>query len=82
MVQEYIQKQLKKARFKKLEDGTYFATIPGLKGIWANAKSLRECKKELEEVLEGWLLLKVQNKERVSGFAFSSFSRNTLSHAA
>ena len=55
---EYMTKQLRKAHFKKLEDGSYFAEIPGIRGVWANGSTLRVCRKELGDVLEGWLLLK------------------------
>lgn len=40
MLNEYISKKLKQARYKRLNDGTYFGEIPGLKGAWANAKNL------------------------------------------
>jgi len=60
---------MKTARYKTLEDGTFFATIPGMKGVWANAKTLTACTKELEEVLEGWLLLKVRDREKIQGFS-------------
>ncbi len=81
MILEYMTKQIRKARFKKLEDGTYFAEIPGVRGVWANASSLRECRKELSEVLEGWLVLKLHNKERIPGFSMSLFSGRSSSHA-
>jgi len=68
MLSEYIAKTLKRARYKLLKDGSYFGEIPGLKGVWANAKSLENCRKELQEVLEDWLLLKVRARERVPGF--------------
>ncbi len=70
MITQYLQKKLKSARYKTLEDGTVFAFIPGLKGVWANAKTLGRCSKELQEVLEDWLLLKVRDHEKVSGFSF------------
>ena len=67
---EFINKKLKRARYKLLKDGSYFGEIPGLRGVWANAKSLEDCREELGEVLEDWLLLKVRDKERVPGFIF------------
>jgi len=70
MVNEYIQKQIKKARIKKLADGTYFAEVAGLRGVWANGKTKILAQKELAEVIEEWLLLKVQQKEKVPGFVF------------
>ncbi|MBU2219133.1 type II toxin-antitoxin system HicB family antitoxin [Patescibacteria group bacterium] len=68
MLSEFIIKKLKNARYKLLKDGTYFAEIPGLRGIWANAKNLEDCRRELQEVLEDWLLLKVRSKEQIPGF--------------
>ncbi len=57
MLGQFIGKQLKKARYKLLKDGTYFGEIPGLSGVWADAKNLEDCRNELREVLEDWLLL-------------------------
>jgi len=68
MLSEYIAKTLKKARYKLFKDGSYFGKIPGLKGVWANAKSLESCRKELQAVLEDWLLLKVRAHEKIPGF--------------
>jgi predicted RNase H-like HicB family nuclease len=41
-----------------LEDGTWFAEIPGFEGVWANSKTVENCRNELIEVLEEWLILK------------------------
>lgn len=68
MLSEYIAEKLKEARYKLLKDGSYFGVIPGIKGVWANAKNLEACRKELMEVLEDWLLLKVRDHEKVPGF--------------
>lgn len=68
MLSEFLAKKLKTARYKLLGDGTYFGEIPGIRGVWANTKSLKKCKKELAEVLEDWLFLKVRAKEQIPGF--------------
>ncbi|KKW09503.1 MAG: hypothetical protein UY44_C0001G0068 [Candidatus Kaiserbacteria bacterium GW2011_GWA2_49_19] len=70
MINEFIAKKLKFARYKLLKDGSYFVEIPGLSGVWANGKSVESCRKELREVLEDWLLLKVRDREAVPGFQF------------
>jgi hypothetical protein len=36
MIWEYCHKALEKAEYRKLEDGTWFAEIPGFDGVWAN----------------------------------------------
>ncbi|OHA48430.1 MAG: antitoxin HicB [Candidatus Terrybacteria bacterium RIFCSPHIGHO2_01_FULL_48_17] len=81
MLSEFIAKKLKAARYKLLKDGSYFGGIPGLKGVWANAKNLEDCREELREVLEEWLLLKVRAKERVPGFAMKTDRRELVKHA-
>lgn len=57
MLSEYLDKQMKKAKFKTLKDGSYFASITGFPGVCANQKTLQSCKKELREVLEEWLFI-------------------------
>jgi predicted RNase H-like HicB family nuclease len=81
MLSEYIEKKLKKARYKLLKDGSYFGEIPGLKGVWANAKNLEDCRKELYEVLEDWLLLKVRAGEKISGFKIRFDRRELVKYA-
>jgi predicted RNase H-like HicB family nuclease len=65
MLSEYIQKALEKARYKVLEDGTWFAEIPGFEGVWANATTVEECRHELMEVLEEWLVLKIRDRDSI-----------------
>lgn len=65
MLVEYVQGALEKAEYKKLEDGTWFAKIPGFLGVWANGKTVEECRKELMEVLEEWLVLKLRDGDPI-----------------
>ncbi|OGN34332.1 MAG: antitoxin HicB [Candidatus Yanofskybacteria bacterium RIFCSPLOWO2_02_FULL_47_9b] len=81
MLTEFIQRQIKKARYKVLKDGSYFASIPGIKGVWANSKTKRACEKELGEVFEEWALLKVRNHERIPGLVINFDRREMLRHA-
>ena len=61
MLFEYTQKALEKAEYKKLDDRTWFAEIPGFEGVWANGNTVEECRTELLEVLEEWLILKLRD---------------------
>jgi len=81
MISQYIEKQLKKARYKILDDGTYFGEITGLNGVWASSKTLEKCRNELREVLEDWMLLKVRDGESVPGFKISFDRRSLVKHA-
>jgi len=58
MLTEYIQAALKKARYEILsDDSSFYGEIPGFSGVYANAGTLEECRSELREVLEDWILL-------------------------
>ena len=60
MLKNYIRTAMGKARYEILpDDGTYYGEIPGFDGVYANAKTLEECRDQLEKVLEGWILLRV-----------------------
>ncbi len=60
MFSEYIQAALKRARYEKLEDDTWYAEIPGFHGVWANGLTVEECRADLIGALEGWILLGIQ----------------------
>lgn len=49
------------AKYKMLEDGTFFGEIPSCPGVWANEKTLEMCRDVLREVLEEWLVLKLHD---------------------
>jgi predicted RNase H-like HicB family nuclease len=63
MLSEYVNTALQKAEYRKLEDRTWFAEIPGFDGVWANGESVEACRSELIEVLEDWILLKVKDQD-------------------
>ena len=66
MLIEYIEAALKKAHYEIIDDKEpFYGEIPGFKGIWATGKTLEECRKNLKEVLEGWILLSIQKKLRL-----------------
>lgn len=81
MFTEYIEQRLKYARYKPLKDGLYFGEIPGLKGVWASAKNLENCREELKEVLEDWILLKMRDGEKMPGFSIRFDRRGLVPHA-
>jgi predicted RNase H-like HicB family nuclease len=54
-----------RARYKILDDGSYFGEIAGLSGVWADAQNLETCRSELQEVLEDWLIVKLRDGDRI-----------------
>lgn len=61
MLFEYVQKAVEKARYKQLEDDSWFAEIPRFPGVWAQGKTVEACRKELWDVLEEWIVLKLRD---------------------
>jgi len=58
MLTSYINAAMRKAHYDILPDNEgYFGNIEGLKGVWANAKTLEACREELRQVLEEWIIL-------------------------
>jgi predicted RNase H-like HicB family nuclease len=60
MLSAYLQAALKSAQYEILQDDrTYYGEIQGFDGVYANKPSLEECRQELLEVLEEWILFRV-----------------------
>ena len=60
MLTQYIRGAMKQAKYEILpDDKTFYGEIPGFQGVWANAATLEECRDELQEVLEDWILFRV-----------------------
>jgi len=60
MLTKYLEAAMRHARYEILaDDGTYYGEIPECQGVYANAPTLEECRSELAEVLEDWLLFRI-----------------------
>jgi predicted RNase H-like HicB family nuclease len=77
MLTAYITAAMSRAKYKLIDDGTYFGEIPGLRGVWANAKSLEGCREELQEVLEDWLVLKLRDGDTIPRIGRVQFSKRS-----
>ena len=60
MFAEYLQAAMSHADYKQYSDGTYFGSIPDFQGVWANEETLEATQKELESVLEDWILYRIE----------------------
>ncbi len=78
MLNEFIEKKLREAKYKVLKDSGYFVEIPGLPGIRAASRNLEDCRMELREVVEDWLFLKVRDREPVRGFKIKTDRRELV----
>ena len=52
MITRYIEKALGHASYQALEDGSYCATVRGLRGVVALGRTIEECRRELADVIE------------------------------
>ena len=60
MITEYIEAALAQATYEIIQDEEpYYGEIPGLQGVWASGKTLEECRRNLAEAIEGWVLLSI-----------------------
>lgn len=62
MIVEYIDAALARATYERIEDkgNPYYGQVPVLKGVWATGRTLEECRKQLAEVIEGWLIVRLR----------------------
>ena len=60
MITAYIHKALHKAHYEMIDDGQpFYGEISELQGVWATGHTLEECRENLANVLEGWILIRV-----------------------
>jgi predicted RNase H-like HicB family nuclease len=60
MLTDYIRAALRRAKYEILaDDGSYYGEIADCKGVYASAATLEDCREQLSEVLEEWILFRV-----------------------
>lgn len=60
MLSKYLEAALKLANYEILdENGEFYGEIAACQGVYATATSLEECRNELAEALEDWLLFRI-----------------------
>ena len=61
MITEYIAEALKRAKFELIDDKEpYYGEVTELRGVWATGKTLEECRHNLAEVIDGWLVVRLR----------------------
>ncbi len=61
MLTEYIQEALRRAHYEIIDDEEpYYGEVPNLPGVWATGKTLEECRENLKEAIEGWIIIRLQ----------------------
>lgn len=52
---KYILTAMRRAQYEQMEDGEWFASIPGFEGLWASGPSVEEAREQLLETLYEWI---------------------------
>jgi predicted RNase H-like HicB family nuclease len=61
MLIEYIEESLKRAHYEIInEEEPFYGEVKELKGVWATGNTLEECRKNLRDVIEGWIIVSIQ----------------------
>ena len=59
MISKYVNNAIDRAKYERLDDGSYCATVRGLRGVIATGASVTVCRKALAEIVEEWILVRV-----------------------
>lgn len=60
MLLQYIQTALECAHYEIIDDEEpFYGQVPPLAGIWATGKTLEECRRNLAEAIEDWVLFSI-----------------------
>ena len=52
---------MSQAKYEIIDDEEpYYGEVPGLEGVWASGKTLEECRHNLAEVIDGWLVVRLK----------------------
>lgn len=81
MFAEYIAKAMGKAVYEKMENGRFFATLPGFKGLWAEGRTVEATRRELISTLEDWLLLAIRCDDDVPVIRGIDLNKRILAQA-
>ena len=58
-----------RASYEILDNQTYYGEIAECPGVYANAETLETCREQLQEVLEGWIVLGLRLGHRLPEIA-------------
>lgn len=60
MLLEYIRTALDNAHYEIIQDEEpFYGQVPSLDGVWATGKTLEECRRNLSEAIEDWVLFSI-----------------------
>lgn len=64
LVERYALLATQRATTEKLDDGSWYAEVANLPGVWAQGASEKETLAELKSVVRDWALLKIVDQDK------------------
>ena len=75
MIENFLNHYLGKAKYEMIDNKKkFYAEIKDLRGVWASGKTLEECRSNLRNTLEGWLILRLKKNLPVPNFKAPTYS--------
>ncbi len=56
---EYVNAAMRNADYQDFDDGSVYAHIPALRGVWANEPTREAAEAELRSALEDWIRFRI-----------------------
>ena len=82
MIENFLNHYLGKAKYEMIDGKKrFYAEIKDLRGVWASGKTLEECRQNLQDTLEGWLILRLKKNLPVPNLKVPSFRMQTRAYA-
>ena len=62
MILEFVTAAMTKAKYRLIKNGDqpYYGEIAPCRGVWATGRTREACRRELQEVLDGWIALRLR----------------------
>ncbi len=61
MITEYIEQALKLAHYEMIDDEEpFYGEVEELPGVYTTGKTLEECRNNLKDVIEGWIIISIK----------------------
>ena len=57
MLTEYTDAAMREAHYELMEDARFFGDIPSCEGCWADGATLEECRENLRNALDAWVVI-------------------------
>jgi predicted RNase H-like HicB family nuclease len=64
LIDKYVRSAIRRAMTEQMSDGHWYAEVLILPGVWAEGSTKDEAMAQLAEVVKGWVLLKIEDRDR------------------